>query len=117
MSDDQAAEHPLANLAAAEQAIDPPVHEPELVEKVDAAARLRAFEDKHFGTQAVRINDRIERGMGSPYQMAAPEVRKQHKAIENLIEAEAKLAAAHSALIAADAEYEAAEKACDAAPE
>lgn len=72
---------------------------------MSAAERLRAFEDETFskdGVLPVRINDRIERGSGSPYQMAAPEVREQYAALEKLVEAEQKLADAKAALAVAE---------------
>lgn len=85
-------------------------------EPMTAADRLRAFEDEHFGKEAVRINDRIERGYGSPYHNAAPEIRKQYEALEKLIVAEQKLADAKGVLAQAEADHRDAEKACDAAP-
>lgn len=128
MADEPTSDKPLADLAAAEQRIDAPVdiREPGDPRPSDrptdtpepqgsAVDRLRAFEDKHFGEKAVRINGRIERGSGSPYQMAHPAVREQHARIEKLIEAEQKLAVAHTALIQADTEHEQAEQAIAAA--
>lgn len=124
MADETTTDKPLADLAAAEERIDAPVdvREPGDPRPSDrptdtpepegrAADRLRAFEDKHFGKDAVRINGRIERGSGSPYQMAHPLVREQHARIEKLIEAEEKLAVAHAALIQADTEHEMAKQA------
>lgn len=115
MADETHTDKPLATLAGAERAIDPPIIDPPVEEHaadpMTGEARLRAFEDEHFGENAVRINGRIERGSGSPYQMAHPSVREQYGKIEKLIEAEQKLAAAHGALMQADAEHEQAMKA------
>jgi hypothetical protein len=79
-----------------------------------ATDRLRAFEDEHFGKGAVRINGRIERGSGSPYQNADPKIRKTHAALEQLIAAEQKLADTTGAMHQAEADFAAAEKAVDA---
>lgn len=106
MADEPTTDQPLADLAAAEDRIAAPEAEPMTGEQ-----RLRAFEDLHFGEKAVRINGRIERGSGSPYQMAHPAVREQHARLEKLIESEQKLAEAHAALMAADEAHEAAQKA------
>lgn len=103
MADETNTEQPLAVLAAAEAKIETPV-------ETSAVDRLRAFEDKHFGEKAVRINGRIERGSGSPYQMAHPSVREQHQRLERLIASEQKLAEAHAALMAADEAHEQAER-------
>jgi hypothetical protein len=124
MADETTADKPLAELSAAEERIDAPVNvrEPGDPRPSDrppdtpdpegrAADRLRAFEDKHFGKDAVRINGRIERGSGSLYQMAHPTVREQHARLEKLIDAEEKLALAHTALMQADTEHEMAEQA------
>lgn len=93
-----------------EAAIDQPAIEPEM----NAAARLRAFEDEKLGADAVRINDRIERGYGSPFAAMTDEDKARYAAFERLVETERKLADAHAALIAADAAHEAAEAAIDA---
>jgi hypothetical protein len=74
-----------------------------------AAARIRAFEDEHFGKDAVRIDGKIERGSGSPFASMSDEDRKKYEALERLVVAEQKLADAHAALIASDAAHEAAE--------
>src|SRR4051812_16592267 len=73
-----------------------------------AADRLRAFEDEHFGEKCVRINGLIERGSGSPFAMAAPEIRERHARIEKLLVTERRLADAHEALLQSDADHEAA---------
>lgn len=122
MSDtDTSTDKPLENLAAAEHAIDPPapadlVVETESADPMTAADRLSAFEDEHFGKR-MHVDDKIERGSGSHYQMAAPEIRKQHAALEKLVLAEQTLADASAKQLQAQADYAAAEKACDAAPE
>jgi hypothetical protein len=133
MADETTTDKPLAQLAEAEKNVNPPVvakDSPEAVslepgttppdwtpqpEPASATERLRAFEDKHFGEDAVRINGRIERGSGSPYQMAHPDVRRQHQALERLIETEQKLIEAHTALMAADQAHDEAEQAVEAA--
>jgi hypothetical protein len=116
MSDTNAStDKPLENLAAAKDVIDPPATEQ--AEPMTAEGRLRAFEDEHFGKEAVRINGNIERGSGSPYQDAKPEIRKQHIALTALIAAEGKLNDAKGALAQAEADYADAAKACDAAGE
>lgn len=117
-------------LAAADRAANPPVVIPDHVadqsasfslepgttppgwkpqeEPTSAVDRLRAFEDEHFGKDAVRINGRVERGSGSRYQ-ALPEPKRRHyQALEKLVEADEKLVAAHAALMTADAAHEAA---------
>lgn len=108
---------PLDNLAATERKLDekPPAPEwtPTVVETehLGATARLRAFEDEHLGKDAVRIRGRIERGSGSPYQdptIMPPELRRQHAALEKLIETEQRLTDAHTALLQAEADHEAA---------
>jgi hypothetical protein len=74
-----------------------------------AADRLRAFEDEHFGKDAVRIDGQIERGVGSPFASMTDEDRAKYGALERLVVAEQKLADAHAALVQADADHEAAE--------
>lgn len=82
-----------------------------------AAERLRAFEDKHLGVEAVRIGGRVERGFGSPYKELDPELRRQHLALEHLIDTEANLAAAHTALLQAETDHEAALAAAEPKPD
>lgn len=116
MADETTTDKPLANLAETERNLDPPAPEPTVEpepEHTPAAARLRSFEDEHFGEDAVRIDGKIERGVGSPYADLSDEDRRKYEAIERLIVAEQKLADAHTALIQADADYEAAEAAVD----
>lgn len=74
-----------------------------------AAQRLRAFEDKHLGPDAVRIHgDRVERGSGSLFQRLSVEKQKAHAAIEKTTLTEKKLADAHAALLQAESDHEAA---------
>lgn len=76
--------------------------------EVPAAERLRAFEDEHLGKGAVRIGGKIERGFGSPFAALSDEKKRQYAALEKLAGAEQKLADAHTALIQAEADHEAA---------
>lgn len=94
---------------------DPPIGDPP--EAMTASERLRALEDEHFGEKCVRIRDQIERGSGSPYALAAPEVRAQHEALTKLITAEAKLSAANAAVAVAQNEYDAALAATEPKPD
>lgn len=73
-----------------------------------AVDRLRAFEDEHLGPDAVRLHGRVERGYGSLFQRMPLEKQKAHAAIEKTVATEQKLADAHAALLAADAEHDAA---------
>jgi len=86
-------------------------------EPLPAAERLRAFEDEHIGADAVRINDKIERGSGSPFADLSPELKEQYAALERLVVSEQKLADAHAALIQADKDHDAALAAADPKPE
>lgn len=96
---------PPVNLTGADHAVDPPVVE----DKTTAAARLREFEDKHLGKRAVRINGRVERGSGSPFQAMTDEKRAEYAALEKLVEAEQKLVEANAALSAAQVAHAEAE--------
>jgi hypothetical protein len=85
-----------------------------------AAERVRAFEDEHLGKDVVRINGRIERGSGSPYQdpkVMTPELRRQHAALEKLTETEQKLADANTALLQAQADHDTALAAAEPKPD
>lgn len=77
-----------------------------LDEPIAAIDRLRAFEDRHFGSDAVRINGQIERGHGSMFNELDPKHRREHAAIENLIAAEKKLGEADGALSAAQSYHD-----------
>jgi hypothetical protein len=118
------ADRPLAPLAVQEANLDTrPVSEQAVIvhdgvpdgERNPAPAttvdRLRAFEDQHLGKDVVRINGRIERGYGSPFQnpdKMPPELRRQHAALERVIETEQRLTDARTALLQAEADHEAA---------
>jgi hypothetical protein len=80
-----------------------------------ALGRLRAFEDEHFGEDCVRINDKIERGVGSPYAAMSDEQKAHYVALERLIEAERKGNEANEAMSIAKSDYDAALIAVDAA--
>ena len=76
---DAAPAKPLESLAAREEAISA---EP------GTAARLRAFEDRVFGADYPRINDQIERGVGSRFSNLDDNQKAYHAALEALITAE-----------------------------
>lgn len=78
-------------------------------EKSPAAQRLREFEDAEFGPDVVRINGNIERGYGSPFKEMPEAKRRKHAALEKLVVTEQKLDDAHTALMQADADHDAAE--------
>jgi len=80
-----------------------------------ATSRLRAFEDEHFGEDCVRINDQIERGVGSPYAAMTDEQKAHYVALEALVEAERKGNEANAAMSLAKSNYDAALVAVDAA--
>jgi hypothetical protein len=109
------ADKPLANLAGAERAIDPPkpADPTEASEPASAAQRLRAFEDEHLGEDAPRINGAVERGVGSPFAAMTPQRLVHHAAIEKMVEAEKAVITANAALSAAQAAHDAAVKAVD----
>lgn len=73
--------------------------EPQTV--VDAKQRLRDYEDEILGPGAVRINGRIERGSGSPFQLMKPFQQEHYASLERLVEAEQKLSDAKAALAVA----------------
>jgi len=94
-----------------------PVVRDDWVAPEPAAVRLRAFEDEHFGTDVMRINGKIERGSGSPFQKMSDADKAKYAAIERLIETEQKLAEAHAALMTAESEHEAACAALEPKPD
>lgn len=107
-----AAEQKRAARAAKQQAKDAPAEGP------NSADRMRAFEDEVFGKDAVRIEGKIERGVGSPYAGMTDERKAQYAALEALVAAEQKLADATGAAAQAEADRVAAEErlaACDKA--
>lgn len=120
MADDTTADKPLAPLAAAESKIEPPEPKPFLAttepvsdEPASAVDRLRAFEDEKLGKDTPRFNGALERGVGSLYSRMPDADKAMHAKLEKLVETESKLAAAHTALIAADVEHDAALAAVD----
>lgn len=103
-------EHPAREQEhVAEKPIDP--HAQEIMPTADpvtARQKLRAFEDEHFGKDAVRVNGEIERGHGSPFADMDQHEHRQYAALELLIAAEQRLADSTTALAVAEAEHEAA---------
>jgi len=75
-----------------------------------AADRLRAFEDEVFGKRAVRMDGKVERGVGSPYAAMTDERKAQYAALEELVLAEQRLNDATAAVGAAEAQRVAAEE-------
>ncbi len=77
-----------------------------------AAAKLRAFEDKHLGRKAMRNKDGVvEKGFGSPFKAMSPELLAEHAALEKLVEAEAKVDEANIELSAAKVAHDSAKAA------
>jgi len=70
-----------------------------------ASARMRAFEDAHFGKDAVRINGLIERGHGSAFTALDPAAKNQYAAIERFRDAEIALGVAEGDLSIAQAAH------------
>lgn len=79
------------------------------------ADQMRAFEDQHFGKDAVRINGQIERGHGSKFNDLHPAHRREHAALERLIAAEKKLGEAEGALSIAQSDHDEAKLAVERA--
>lgn len=69
---------------------DDPVESFELptADEITTAHRLREFENKMFGDGHARHGGQIEKGKGSAWESAEPNVRAHHAAIEELIAAE-----------------------------
>jgi hypothetical protein len=86
-------------------------------DKTSAAARLRAFEDEVLGKDAVRIDGKIERGVGSKFARLTDEQRRQYDALEALALAEQKVVDAKGALFQAEAEHAEAIKATEPRPD
>ncbi len=120
---------PLANLADAEAHIDPPAPapaaeetkavEPEVrtepeVDPNDPQTRLRAFEDRVLGEDVVRIDGKVERGIGSKFSLMDDVKKAEHAALERLIEAEQKMVKIMGQLDAAKTELATAQEAADA---
>jgi hypothetical protein len=109
MTDETTTDKPLANLAETERNLDPPTHEPVVEsEHTPATARLRAFEDEHFGPDAVRIGGEIERGSGSPFAALNDKERAHYAALEKLVVAEQKRSDSAAAVAQAEADHAAA---------
>jgi hypothetical protein len=92
---------------------------PEKVQDLPAAQRLRAFEDEHFGKDAVRINGRVERGSGSQYQRIAlekPELHRQYQALDHLLVTEKKVEDARALLAQVESDHKAALAAAEPRP-
>jgi hypothetical protein len=85
-----------------------PVDPFEASEPAAASQRLRAFEDEHLGEGAPRISGKLERGHGSLFSRLPIERQKEHAAIEKTVATEQKLADAHTALLKAEADHNAA---------
>lgn len=75
-----------------------------------AAAKLRAFEDKHLGKDATRINGEVERGVGSRFKAMTPEQHAEYAALEALVKAETDIADSSAKLDKAKQDHEAALK-------
>lgn len=87
---------------------------------VPATDRIRAFEDEVFKdsqVQVVRIGGRLERGTGSAFAALSPELRRQHAALEKLVESEQKLADSKAALVQAETDHETALAAAEPRPD
>lgn len=77
----------------------------EASEPASAVQRLRAFEDEHLGTDTPRFAGKIEKGHGSLFGRLPDDKQKAHAAFEKAVVTEQKLADAHGALLAAEAEH------------
>jgi hypothetical protein len=74
-----------------------------------AAQRLREFEDLTVGKDAIRSKDgHIERGFGSKFKLMTDEQHARYAALEKLVAAEDKVAAANVAVADAKVAYDAA---------
>lgn len=80
------------------------------IDRSPGADRLRAFEDAHFGKDAVRIDGKIERGSGSPFAAMSDEDRARYEKLERLVAAEQAASDAHMAAAAADTALDAAQQ-------
>lgn len=68
-----------------------------------ARDRLRAFEDRHLGENAHRIDDQVERGVGSQFHKLSDAHKRHYEAIEALVVAEDAVADARAKLAVAEA--------------
>lgn len=89
------------DLGVVEKTINP---EPE-PEPVDAKTKLRDFEDKIIGKDAARIDGKIERGHGSKFQSLSEAEKREHAALEHVVDAEHKLMTATHELSKAQAHH------------
>lgn len=76
--------------------------------EVTAHQKLRAFEDRHLGEDAVRINGEVERGHGSKFKTLSPDHHREYAALERLRDAEKALSDAAATLAQAQSAYDAA---------
>lgn len=97
---------PLESLAVREEAISADPFEAS--EPASAAQRLRDFEDEHLGADTPRFAGKIERGHGSLFGRLTADKQKIHGAIEKTVTTEQKVSDARAALLAAEAEHNAA---------
>src|SRR5262249_13695874 len=79
-----------------------------------AAEQLRAFEDEKLGKDAPRIDGAVEQGSGSLFERLTDADKSRHGLLKKCVETAHKVAAAYAAWNEANAEYEAAAKACAA---
>lgn len=94
----------------------PPDHEPPVVEVPEVSARdkIRAFEDRNLGENAVRINGEVEKGHGSLFKELSPQHHRHYADLEKLAAAETALTEAGAALGQAQAAYDAAAEQAEA---
>lgn len=71
---------------------------------------LAAFEREKLGRDTPRHHGRIEKGFGAPFHKLKPEDQARHAALEELIDADAALSAAETALDTAKAHHAAVAK-------
>jgi len=90
------------------------VHTDAPAETLTAAERIREFEDRELGEDAVRINGRVERGFGSKFMTLSNEKHAHYLKLEKLAEAEQVLADAKANLVNAENAYNDALAAVDA---
>ena len=79
---------------------------PELTTGSNASDRLRAFEDREFGKDVVRIQGRIERGSGSPFRNLPEPKQREYTALERCVETELVLSDAESKAAQAKADHD-----------
>lgn len=112
MADETILPHPTPAPAPASSIFSSGAAKPADAKADTAAAKLRAFEDKHLGRKAMRNKEgHVEKGYGSPFKAMTSEQHAEHAALEKLVEAEAKVDAANVELSAAKAAHETAKAA------